>query len=40
MKKILVITGSRSEFGLIKPLVKKLNDSNHFNAQLIVTEVI
>ena len=37
MKKILVITGSRSEFGLIKPLVKKLNDSNHFNAQLIVT---
>ena len=37
MKKILIITGSRSEFGLIKPLVKKLKTSKHFNAQLVVT---
>ena len=31
MKKILIITGSRSEFGLIKPLVKNKR-INHFNA--------
>ena len=37
MKKILIITGSRSEFGLIKPLVKKLKESKHFNARLVVT---
>ncbi len=37
MKKILIITGSRSEFGLIKPLVKKLKETKHFNSQLVVT---
>ncbi len=37
MNKIIIITGSRSEFGLIKPLVKKLKESKHFNARLVVT---
>lgn len=36
-KKFLIITGSRSEFGLIKTLVKRLTKLNSFDTKLIVT---
>lgn len=35
--KICVITGSRAEFGLLKPLLVKLSESNHFELRLVVT---
>lgn len=37
MKKVFVITGARSEFGLIKNLLIKLKKSKKLNAKLIVT---
>jgi GDP/UDP-N,N'-diacetylbacillosamine 2-epimerase (hydrolysing) len=37
MKKIAVITGTRAEYGLLKPLIWAINDENDFNLQLIVT---
>lgn len=36
-KKILVITGSRSEYGILKPLLEEINLSDSFNLQLLVT---
>ncbi len=37
MKKIFIITGSRSEFGLLKNLIIKLKKSKDFQTKLIVT---
>ncbi len=37
MKKICVITGTRAEFGLLRPLIKAINEDNHFESQLVVT---
>ena len=37
MKKISVVTGARAEYGLLKPLIKSLNDDSHFDLQLMVT---
>lgn len=36
-KKIVVITGSRSEYGLLKPLLEEINKSDIFKLQLVVT---
>lgn len=36
-KKILVITGSRSEYGILKPLLEEINLSDSFYLQLVVT---
>ena len=37
MKKICVITGSRSEYGLLKNIIQKIKDSKKLQLQLIVT---
>lgn len=37
MKKICVITGTRAEYGLLKPLVKKIRPDHGMELQLIVT---
>lgn len=37
MKRICVITGTRAEYGLLKPVLKKLNGIDTFQLQLIVT---
>ena len=37
MKKICIVTGTRSEYGLLKPLIKKFNKDSDFNLQLVVT---
>lgn len=37
MKKIAVITGTRAEYGLLKPLIQKVNNDTDFELQLIVT---
>lgn len=36
-KKIAIFTGSRSEYGLLRPLIKKLSDDIEFKLQLIVS---
>jgi len=35
--KVCVVTGSRAEFGQLEPLLKKLQDDNFFELQLVVT---
>ena len=37
MKKICVMTGTRAEYGLLKPLIQKINNDNDLNLQLVVT---
>lgn len=37
MVKIAVITGSRAEYGILLPLLKKLKESSYFNLQIMVT---
>ncbi len=37
MKKICVVTGTRAEYGLLKPLIKKINEDNDLELQIIVT---
>ena len=37
MRNICVITGSRSEYGLLKPLLKKISDSNDHELTLVAT---
>ena len=37
MKNIAVVTGSRAEYGLLKPLIRAIADDSNFNLQLIVT---
>ena len=36
-RKIAIVTGTRAEFGLLKSLIKKLNNDNHINLSLLVT---
>jgi len=37
MKKICVVTGTRAEYGLLKPLIKGINEDTDLTLQLIVT---
>lgn len=37
MKKVCVLTGTRAEYGLLKPLIKKIDDDNELELQLVVT---
>ena len=37
MKKVCVITGTRAEYGLLKPLLQKINNDNNLELQLVVT---
>lgn len=37
MKKIGILTGSRAEYGLLKSLMQKINDSKKYELQIIVT---
>ncbi len=37
MKKICVITGTRAEYGLLKPLIKRINEDEELELQLIAT---
>lgn len=37
MKKVCIITGTRAEYGLLKPLIKRINKDNELQLQLIVT---
>lgn len=37
MKKICVVTGTRAEYGLLKPLIKKISNDKELQLQLIVT---
>lgn len=36
-KKICIITGTRSEYGLLKPLIDKINNSDNFELKLVAT---
>lgn len=37
MKKVCVVTGTRAEYGLLKPLIKKIQDDRELELQLVVT---
>lgn len=37
MKKICIVTGTRAEYGLLKPLIKKIYTANDLELQLVVT---
>lgn len=37
MKKICVVTGTRAEYGLLRPLIKRINEDNELQLQLVVT---
>ena len=37
MKKVCVITGTRAEYGLLKPLIHKIKKDNELKLQLVVT---
>lgn len=37
MKKVCVITGTRAEYGLLKPLIQKIKNDNSLELQLVVT---
>lgn len=37
MKKICVITGTRADYGLLRPLIKKIKRDNYFKLQLVAT---
>lgn len=37
MKKIAVVTGTRAEYGLLKPLIKAISETEDFQLQLLVT---
>jgi len=37
MKKICIVTGTRAEYGLLKPLIKRISDDSELSLQLIVT---
>lgn len=37
MKKICVVTGTRAEYGLLKPIIKKIHNSGSLELQLVVT---
>lgn len=37
MKKICVVTGTRAEYGLLKPLIRKIDEDSELKLQLVVT---
>jgi len=37
MKKVCVVTGTRAEYGLLKPLITEINNTDDMNLQLVVT---
>ena len=37
MKKIVIVSGSRAEFSLLKPLIRLLNSNNMFEVLFVVT---
>ena len=37
MKKVCIVTGTRAEYGLLKPLIEKINNDNELELQLIAT---
>jgi GDP/UDP-N,N'-diacetylbacillosamine 2-epimerase (hydrolysing) len=37
MKKISILTATRAEYGLLKPIIKKLNESPDFDVRVVVT---
>lgn len=37
MKKVCIVTGTRAEYGLLKPLIKRVNEDSELELQLIVT---
>lgn len=37
MRRILVVTGTRAEFGLLKPLIEKIDEHEHLQLQLLAT---
>ncbi|WP_368737736.1 UDP-N-acetylglucosamine 2-epimerase [Bacillus sp. EB106-08-02-XG196] len=37
MKKISILTATRAEYGLLKPIIKKLNDVSEFDVRVVVT---
>ena len=37
MKKICVVTGTRAEYGLLKPLIKRIEEDAEVELQLVVT---
>lgn len=37
MKRIVILTATRAEYGLLKPLIKKINDDQDFDMRLAVT---
>ena len=37
MKKVCVVTGTRAEYGLLTPLMKRIDENSHLELQLVVT---
>lgn len=37
IKKICIVTGTRAEYGLLKPLIKRIKEENQLQLQLLVT---
>ena len=37
MKKIAVVTSTRAEYGILKPLIARLQKEDNFKVQLLVT---
>lgn len=37
MKKVCIVTGTRAEYGLLKPIIAKVNQSETMEPQLVVT---
>ena len=37
MKKICIVSGTRAEYGLLKPLIKRIKEDNELELQLVVT---
>ena len=37
MKKVCIVTGTRAEYGLLKPIISKVHNSKELNLQLVVT---
>ena len=37
MKKVCVVTGTRAEYGLLRPLIKKIDNDEELQLQLVVT---
>ena len=37
MKKVCVVTGTRAEYGLLRPLIQKIDNDNDLELQLVVT---